>query len=132
MIDWRYARINRALLTALQPIRRTEPDLNLVKQVEQVTTFVLEGPAGRFARIRSIEITGGGSDPRVSNWQSLVNCTPSVRQKNEDRVTGIDCARMEAGRTLAEPAKRKRALLGSNPPRNSRPETHGDAAGAGG
>jgi hypothetical protein len=26
-------------------------------------------------------------------------------------------------------AKRKRALLGSNPPRNSRPETHGDAAG---
>jgi hypothetical protein len=28
--------------------------------------------------------------------------------------------------------KRKRALLGSNPPRNSRSETHGDAAGADG
>jgi hypothetical protein len=67
MIDWRYSRINRALLTALQPIRRTEPDSNLIKQVEQVTTFVLEGPARRFGRIRSIEITGAGSDPRVSN-----------------------------------------------------------------
>ena len=38
--------------------RRTEPDLDLIKQVEQVTTLVLEGLARRFARIRSIEITG--------------------------------------------------------------------------
>jgi hypothetical protein len=63
---------------------------------------------------------------------SAVNCTPSVRQENEDRLTGADCARMNDGRTLARSAKRKRALLGSNPPRNSRPETHGDAAGADG
>jgi hypothetical protein len=58
MADWRYYRIRRALLTALQPIGRTEPDLDLIKQMEQVTKLVLEGPARRFARIRSIEITG--------------------------------------------------------------------------
>jgi len=50
--------------------------------------------------------------------------------KNDDR--SVDCAAREGGCTLARPAKRKRALLGSNPSRNSRPETHGDAAGAGG
>ena len=38
-------------------MERAEPDLDLIKQVEQVTTLVLEGPAGRFARIRSLEIT---------------------------------------------------------------------------
>src|SRR5437763_17129406 len=39
---------------------------------------------------------------------------------------------MDGERRLARPAKRKRALLGSNPPRNSRSKTHGDAADAGG
>jgi len=34
--------------------------------------------------------------------------------------------------TIVMPAKRRRALLGSNPPRNSRPKTHGDAVNAGG
>ena len=49
MADWRHHRIRRALLTALQPIGRTKPDLDLIEQVEQVTTLVLEGPARRFA-----------------------------------------------------------------------------------
>jgi hypothetical protein len=31
---------------------------------------------------------------------------------------------------VVKPVKRKRALLGSNPPRNSRPETHRDKANA--
>jgi hypothetical protein len=31
--------------------RRTEPDLDLINQVEQVVTLRLEGPARRFARI---------------------------------------------------------------------------------
>ena len=35
--------------------RETQPDLHLMKQVEQVTMLVLEG-ARRFARIRSMEI----------------------------------------------------------------------------
>ena len=46
--------------------------------------------------------------------------------KNEDRLSGIDGVRMNAARTLARPAKRERALLGSDPPRNSRPKTRGD------
>jgi hypothetical protein len=29
----------------LQPVGETEPDLHLIKQVEQVTTSALEGPA---------------------------------------------------------------------------------------
>jgi hypothetical protein len=36
----------------------TEPDVHLLKQVEQVTILVLEGPARRFARIPSIGIKG--------------------------------------------------------------------------
>ena len=32
---------------------------------------------------------------------------------------------------IGMPGKRKRALLGSNPPRASRPETHGDTGGVG-
>jgi|SRR5271155_770357 len=71
MADWRYYRIRRALLTALQPIGITEPDLDLIKQVEQVTTFVLEGPARRFARIRSIEITGAAAILVFLIWQLL-------------------------------------------------------------
>ena len=43
--------------TVLQPVGAIEPDLVLIKQVEQVTMFVLEGPSRRFARIRSIGIT---------------------------------------------------------------------------
>jgi hypothetical protein len=58
MADWRYSRIRRAVLSALQPNGGTEPDLNLIKQVEQVTSLVLGRMARRFARIRSIEITG--------------------------------------------------------------------------
>jgi hypothetical protein len=33
-----------------------QPDLHLIKQVEQVTMLGLEGPAQRFARSRSMEI----------------------------------------------------------------------------
>jgi hypothetical protein len=37
---------------------KTQPDLHLIKQVEQVTMLGLEGPAQRFARIRRMEIRG--------------------------------------------------------------------------
>src|ERR1700693_1177078 len=88
---------------------------------------------------------------------SLLNslgCTPVVRHENWEQVgrhvryaeggrgikrtkgqpkvgRHVGYARGERGCRVARPAKRKRALLGSNPPRNSRPVTHGDAAGAG-
>ena len=35
----------------------TEPDLDLIKEVEQVTRLVLEGPARPFAWIPSVGIT---------------------------------------------------------------------------
>jgi hypothetical protein len=35
---------------------KTQPDLHLIKQVEQVTMLGLEGPARRFAGIRSMDI----------------------------------------------------------------------------
>ena len=50
---------------------RTEPDLDLIKQVEQVTTLVLEGPARRFARIRSIGITDAVKVLVFLIWQLL-------------------------------------------------------------
>src|SRR5580693_4565364 len=44
--------------TVLQPTAGTEPDLDLIKQVEQVTRLALEGPAPRFAGVPSVGITG--------------------------------------------------------------------------
>jgi hypothetical protein len=38
--------------------RRIEPDLDLIKQVEQVAMLRLDGPARRFARISEYRITG--------------------------------------------------------------------------
>jgi hypothetical protein len=89
---------------------------------------------------------------------SLLNslgCTPVVRHENWEQVgrhvryagggQGVKRTKRQPkvgrhvryagggrGCKVAMPAKRKRALLRSNPPRNSQPETHGDAAGAGG
>lgn len=42
----------------LQPVGGTKPDLDLIKQAEQVTTLFLEGPARCFARNRGIGTTG--------------------------------------------------------------------------
>jgi hypothetical protein len=52
-----YYRGRRVPPTVLQPVAGTEPDLDLIKQVEQVTRSVLEGPARRFAGIPSVGIT---------------------------------------------------------------------------
>ena len=53
MADYRF-NIDIAPPTVL----RTEPDLHLLKQVEQVTKFALEGPPRRFTRLPSMGITG--------------------------------------------------------------------------
>jgi hypothetical protein len=50
---------------------RTEPDLNLIKQVEQVTNSPLEGPAWRFAAIPSEGITDAAEVLIVLIWQLL-------------------------------------------------------------
>jgi hypothetical protein len=56
MIDAHY-RSRRAPPTVLQPAAGTEPDLDLIKQVEQVTRLVWKGPVRRFAGIPSVGIT---------------------------------------------------------------------------
>jgi hypothetical protein len=57
--------------------RRTEPDLDLIKQVEQVTTLVLERPARRFARFGARGLRSG---PRISNL-SIIRLTDISLQK---------------------------------------------------
>ena len=42
--------------TASRAVERTEPDVHLIKQVEQVITLALEGPTWPFARIPSIGV----------------------------------------------------------------------------
>jgi hypothetical protein len=54
-----------------KPVGRTKPDLDLIKQVEQVTTSAFDGPAWRFAAIPSVWITDVGRSPRVSDLAAL-------------------------------------------------------------
>ena len=56
----------------LQSAGRTKPDLDLIKQVEQVTTLPLEGPAPRFAVIRGTGIHGAALILSFPIWQLLV------------------------------------------------------------
>jgi hypothetical protein len=49
----------------------TEPDLDLIKQVEQVTSSALEGPAGGFAAIPSDGISDAGEAFVFLIWQLL-------------------------------------------------------------
>jgi hypothetical protein len=49
-----------------------EPDLDLIKQVEQVTTLVLAVTGPALCQIRSIGITGAVEILVFPNWQSSV------------------------------------------------------------
>ena len=49
--------LQKTVKTAKRVGGRTEPNLDLIKQVEQVTTSDLKGPAWRFAGIPSVGIT---------------------------------------------------------------------------
>jgi hypothetical protein len=51
--------------------RRTEPDLHLIKQVEQVRISALKGPAWRFAGIPSTGITDAVNVLVFPIWQLL-------------------------------------------------------------
>jgi hypothetical protein len=52
-------------------VGRTEPDVHLIKQVEQVTTSALEGPTWRFARIPSLGVTDAVEILVFLIWQLL-------------------------------------------------------------
>jgi len=60
----------------------------------------------------------------LATWLSF--SSPRVSR----RGPGISGAKVGGNAIVGEPAKRKRALLGSNPRRNSWSETHSDATGA--
>ena len=49
--DWTSWSDGQMAKTAGRAVERTEPDVHLIKQVEQVTTSALEGPTWRLARI---------------------------------------------------------------------------------
>ena len=57
--------------TASRAIERTGPDVNLIKQVEQVTKSALEGPMWRFARIPSMGVTDAVEILVFLIWQLL-------------------------------------------------------------
>ena len=48
-------------LRTRRAVGRTEPDVHLIKQVEQVTTSALVGPTWRFAAIPDINAPGPGA-----------------------------------------------------------------------
>jgi hypothetical protein len=73
--------------TVLQPIGRPEPDLDLIKQVEQVTMFVLEGPTRRFARIRSIRDQTALEILVLLFWQLLARLI--FRYKKQQKQPGV-------------------------------------------
>jgi hypothetical protein len=57
--------------TASRAVGRTEPDVHLKKQVEQVTTSALEGPTWRVARIPSMGVTAAAEILVFLIWQLL-------------------------------------------------------------
>ena len=67
----------RWLISRCKPLKtatrvgKIEPDLDLIKQVEQVTTSDLERPAWRFAGIPSVGITHGVEVLVFLVWQLL-------------------------------------------------------------
>src|SRR5271156_5951387 len=81
--------------------RRTEPDLDLIKQVEQVTTLVLEEPARRFARFGARGSQSGG-DPRIADL-SMISFADISLQKT------AKTARSGRGRPVCERAVRHAA-----------------------
>jgi hypothetical protein len=66
----------------------TEPDLDLIKEVEQVTISALERPAWRFAAIPSEGITDAVEAPRFLIWQLLrwllFGCKNSQERPKDD------------------------------------------------
>jgi hypothetical protein len=57
--------------TVLQRLGRTEPDVHLIKQVEQATTWLWKGPAWRFAGNPSVRIRDAVEILAFLIWQLL-------------------------------------------------------------
>jgi hypothetical protein len=82
--------LQKTVKTATRVGGRTEPDLDLIKQVEQVTTSDLEGPAWRFPGIPSVGITHAVEVLVFLIWQLLdwllVGCRNSQEGPEDDHL----------------------------------------------
>jgi hypothetical protein len=77
--------------TASRAVGRTEPDVHLIKQVEQVTTSALEGLASRFAGIPSMGVTVAAEILVFLFWQLphwlLFGCKKQQKRRESPRST---------------------------------------------
>src|ERR1700719_4090596 len=81
----------------------TEPDVHLLKQVEQVTILVLEGPARRFAQDSKHGDHRGRRGPRIYNSNCGFGCyfaAETARRGGDDRLGMIQSG------TATGPARR--------------------------
>ena len=78
--------------TASRAAGRTEPDVHLIKQVEQVTTSALEGPSWRFARISSMG-HGRGRNPCISNLAITALTVIGLQNSQEAEGDAWQCCR---------------------------------------
>jgi len=107
--------------TAERAVGRTEPDVHLIKQVEQVTMSALGGPTWRFARIPSMGGRGRRRNPRIS-YLSITGLAVIWLQKQPGEAEGTYTAAPRTGahglpsRSVAkfgetDPSPRKSGLL---------------------
>ena len=95
--------------TASRAVEKTEPDVHLIKQVEQVTKSALEGPTWRFARIPSMGDHGRRRNPCISDLAITALAVIWLqKQPEEPRATcgnavGPNRRVHEPGRMAAEP-----------------------------
>jgi hypothetical protein len=82
---------------------RTEPDLHLIKQVEQVTIPRLERPAWRYAAIPSEGTTDAGS-PRISDL-AITALAVIWLQKQPGAAEGDLSAKRQSGKAT-DPTRR--------------------------
>src|ERR1700747_403753 len=66
--------------------RRTEPDLHLIKQVEQVRISALKGPAWRFAGIPSTGITDAVQSPYFRSGNYCLGCYLAAETASRGRA----------------------------------------------
>jgi len=81
--------LQKTVKTATRVGERTEPDLDLIKQVEQVTTSDLEGPAWRFAGIPRVGITYAVEVLVFLIWQLLNWLLFGCKTASEARPSGM-------------------------------------------
>jgi hypothetical protein len=81
--------------TASRAVGRTEPDVRLIKQVEQVTISALEGPTRRVARIPSMGVTAAAEILVFLIWQLLHWLL--FRCKNSQKTPGDLLAKGQSG-----------------------------------